>query len=140
MCIAARDIDGDGMAEVAIGAQWNPGETSDPDKSGGVFYLIPPADRTQKWESVKLHHEPTVHRMHWVPAPSSEWEFIVKPLHGRGNKNDAGKGSKVFAYGMPANPKDPWPRTVLDESMVTPWWSRNCLASRPIRSWPVGAR
>src|SRR3954468_17016178 len=29
VCIAARDINGDGKVEVAVGAQWNPGETSD---------------------------------------------------------------------------------------------------------------
>ena len=30
VCIAARDITGDGKVEVAVGAQWNPGETNDP--------------------------------------------------------------------------------------------------------------
>ena len=30
VCIAARDIDGDGKVEVAVGANWNPGETNDP--------------------------------------------------------------------------------------------------------------
>src|SRR3954464_8801239 len=34
VCIAARDIDGDGKVEIAVGAQWNPGETSDTLKSG----------------------------------------------------------------------------------------------------------
>ncbi len=29
VCIAARDIGGDGKVEVAVGAQWNPGETGD---------------------------------------------------------------------------------------------------------------
>lgn len=115
VCIAAQDIDGDGKAEIAIGAQWNPGETSDPEKSGGVFYLMPPADRTQPWDAVKLHHEPTVHRMHWVLAPSKKWELIVKPLHGRGNKNNAGEGSKVFAYSMPANPRDPWSVSLVSD-------------------------
>lgn len=115
VCIAAQDIDGDGKAEIAIGAQWNPGETSDPEKSGGVFYLLPPADRTQKWEPVRLHHEPTVHRMHWVKAPSGKWELIVKPLHGRGNKNNEGTGSKVFAYSMPANPRDPWSTSLVSD-------------------------
>lgn len=115
VCIAARDIDGDGKAEVAIGAQWNPGETTDPDKSGGVFYLIPPKDRTQRWEAVKLHHEPTVHRMHWVLAPSGRWDLVVKPLHGRGNRNNAGEGSKVFAYEKPANPKEPWKLSLVSE-------------------------
>ena len=67
VCVAAHDLDGDGKAEIAVGAGWNPGDTV---KSGAVFYLIPPADRTQKWEAVKLHHEPTVHRMAWVEAVS----------------------------------------------------------------------
>ena len=39
VCIAARDLDGDGQVEVAVGAQWNPGETADAEKSGAVFYL-----------------------------------------------------------------------------------------------------
>ena len=29
VCIAARDIDGDGRVEVAVGAMWNPAETKD---------------------------------------------------------------------------------------------------------------
>src|SRR5882672_9263545 len=53
VCIAATDIDGDGKAEVAVGAGWNPSDTTN---SGAVFYLVPPADRTQKWEPVKLPH------------------------------------------------------------------------------------
>ena len=115
VCIAARDIDGDGRAEVAIGGQWNPGETMDPEKSGGVFYLMPPVDRTQRWEAVKLHHEPTVHRMHWVLAPSGKWELVVKPLHGRGNRGNAGEGSKVFAYEMPGNPREPWRLSLVSD-------------------------
>jgi hypothetical protein len=45
VCIAARDINGDGKCEIAVGAEWNPGDTTG---SGAVFYLIPPADRTQR--------------------------------------------------------------------------------------------
>ncbi len=115
VCIAARDIDGDGKAEVAIGAQWNPGETVDPEKSGGVFYLIPPKDRTQRWEAVKLHHEPTVHRMQWVLSPLGKWDLVVKPLHGRGNRNNAGEGSKVFAYEKPADPRAPWKLSLVSD-------------------------
>ncbi len=115
VCIAAEDLDGDGKCEVAVGAGWNPGETSDPAKSGAVFYLQAPADRTQKWEAIRLHHEPTVHRMHWVKSPAGSWDLIVKPLHGRGNKNNAGAGSKVFAYARPANPRDPWALTLVSD-------------------------
>ncbi len=34
VCIAARDIDGDGKVEVAVGTNWNPGETASEEESG----------------------------------------------------------------------------------------------------------
>jgi len=115
VCLAALDLDGDGRCELAVGAGWNPGETTDPTRSGAVFYLIPPADRTQRWEPVRLEHEPTVHRMHWVVAPGGGWELVVKPLHGRGNKNNEGAGSRVYAYARPKDPRGPWARTLVSD-------------------------
>ncbi|HEY6169004.1 MAG TPA: FG-GAP and VCBS repeat-containing protein [Verrucomicrobiae bacterium] len=112
VCIAAADINGDGKCEVAVGAEWNPGDTVN---SGAVFYLIAPKDRTQKWEPVKLHHEPTVHRMHWIKNPAGKFELIVKPLHGRGNKNNEGAGGHVLAYTMPADPKQEWKTTIVSD-------------------------
>ena len=114
VCIAARDIDGDGKAEVAVGAGWNPGDTLN---SGAVFYLVPPADRTERWLPVALHHEPTVHRMRWVQGAAGRYQLVVAPLHGRGNKGGEGAGVKVLAYQMPADPKQPWTTQVLDESL-----------------------
>ncbi len=115
VCIAAQDIDGDGKCEVAIGAEWNPGDT---EKSGAVFYLIAPADRTQKWEPVKFPSvEPTTHRMKWVQLGEKEWGLVVLPLHGRGNKNGEGAPVKVLLYRKPADVKAEWPNEVLDESM-----------------------
>jgi hypothetical protein len=63
VCVAAADVDGDGKAEIAVGAGWNPGDTQN---SGALFFLKPPADRTQRWTPVKLAHEPTMHRIRWV--------------------------------------------------------------------------
>lgn len=117
VCIAARDIDGDGKVEVAVGAQWNPGETSDTAKSGSVHYLIRPDDPTERWTSVKLHHEPTVHRMRWAKAAEGNYHLIVLPLHGQGNKGGEGKGVKVIAYEMPEDPTQEWPHWVIDQSM-----------------------
>jgi hypothetical protein len=116
VCIAAQDIDGDGKCEIAVGAGWNPGDTLN---SGAVFYLVPPADRTQKWEPVTLPHEPTVHRMRWVTAASGKAGLVMVPLHGRGNKPGTGEGDgvKLLGYKTPANPKDPWTTEVLDDSM-----------------------
>jgi hypothetical protein len=115
VCLAALDLDGDGRCELAVGAGWNPSETTDPSRSGAVFYLIPPADRTQRWAPVRLEHEPTVHRMHWVVAPGGGWELVVKPLHGRGNKNHEGAGSRVYAYAWPKDPRGPWTRTLVSD-------------------------
>jgi hypothetical protein len=119
VCIAARDIDGDGKCEIAVGAEWNPGDTVN---SGAVFYLIPPADRTQKWEAVKLPAEPTTHRMKWVRRGDNadgkpRYDLVVVPLHGRGNKNGEGTGVKVLAYQMPKNPKDEWKTEVVCDDM-----------------------
>src|SRR2546423_7320448 len=93
VCIAARDIDGDGKAEIAVGAGWNPSDTLN---SGAVFYLIPPKDRTQKWEPVELPHEPTVHRMKWMRNDSGRFQLLVAPLHGRGNKDGVGAGVRIL--------------------------------------------
>lgn len=115
VCIAARDIDGDGKAEIAVGAQWNPGETTDEEKSGAVFYLIPPKDRTEKWTPVKLKNEPTVHRMEWFKTSAGGYDLVVAPLHGRGNKGGEGKGARIMGHQMPKDPNGDWRRYVIEE-------------------------
>jgi hypothetical protein len=117
VCIAARDIDGDGKVEVAVGAQWNPGETSDTAKSGSVHYLIRPSDPTKQWTPVKLYHEPTIHRMRWVKAGDNNFDLIVLPLHGKGNKNGEGVPVNVLAFDVPKDPRTTWKHTVIDQSM-----------------------
>ena len=114
VCIAARDIDGDGKCEIAVGAGWNPGDT---ENSGAVIYLVPPADRKQRWEPVKLTHEPTTHRMKWVRNRAGRHDLVVVPLHGRGNKNGEGAPVKVLAYHMPADPHQTWNTSVVNDAM-----------------------
>lgn len=98
VCVAAADLDGDGKVEIAAGAQWNPGETSDLAQSGAVFYLVRPAEAVAPWKPVALPHDPTTHRMRWVPAPQGH-ELVVLPLHGIGNKDGAGENTvKVRAH------------------------------------------
>lgn len=111
VCIAARDLDGDGKSEVAAGAGWNPGDTVG---SGSVHYLLPPANRLEKWAPIKLHHEPTVHRMRWAKDAAGRLDLIVSPLHGRGNKNGEGEGIKLLLYRRPADPAQPWTTELLD--------------------------
>lgn len=117
VCIAARDLDGDGRVEVAVGAGWNPAETSDSTKSGAVFYLIRPQDPTQRWEPVRLPHEVTTHRMRWAKVGDSQYQLVVVPLHGLGNKNGEGRGVRIWGYEFPADPKGVWKRHLVDSTM-----------------------
>lgn len=114
VCITARDINGDGKAEIAVGGQWNFRETR---KDGAVFYLIPPKDRTQPWEPVELYHEPNVHRMHWIKNPDGQYSLIVKPLRGRGSVEGVGPGIRVLEYFVPKHPKDQWRYEVVCDFM-----------------------
>jgi hypothetical protein len=109
VCVTARDLDGDGKCEIAVGAQWNPAETKDETKSGSVHFLIRPQDPTQLWKAVELYHEPTIHRMRWVKSSNGSYYLAVLPLHGKENK--AGEGVPVnmllFKYPELINKSNP---------------------------------
>jgi len=114
VCVTARDIDGDGKAEIAVGAQWNPGDTVN---SGAVFYLQPTKNRKGNWTPVKLHHEPTTHRMHWLKNANGGFDLVVKPLYGKGNRGGRGVGMKVLAYHMPKGGKGEWKTALVSDFM-----------------------
>lgn len=116
VCIAAQDIDGDGRCEIAVGAGWNPGDTLN---SGAVFYLVAPEDRTQRWEAVRLPHEPTVHRMRWMKNATGSYDLLVVPLHGRGNSPATGEGNgvRILAYKKPADPRAEWTTELWNDAM-----------------------
>ena len=117
VCLAARDIDGDGQVEVAVGAQWNPGETSDDAVSGSVHYLVRPDDPTTPWEPIQLHHEPTVHRMRWIRIDDQRHQLIVVPLHGRDNVRGSGEGVRILAYSPPVDPRQEWSTQLVDDTL-----------------------
>lgn len=116
VCIAARDVTGDGLVEVAVGANWNPGETSDTSKSGALFYLERPDDPTSMWSSVVIgSHDPTTHRMQWVKS-GDRFSLVVLPLHGRDNEGGRGTPVRIMSY-TPKNDFSDWSPKVIDESM-----------------------
>ena len=118
VCLAARDLDGDGKVEIAVGSQWNPGETSDEKISGSVHFLLRPEDPTKLWGAVPLPHEPTTHRMRWVKIPTGKYQLVVLPLHGRGNKKGEGAGVKVLGYEYPENPTSgKWLTETISDSL-----------------------
>ena len=117
VCIAVRDIDGDGKVEVAAGAQWNPSETMNNKQSGAVFYLSPPADRTQLWTPVRLHHEVTIHRMQWLKKADGAFQLAVLPLHGEGNAGGEGAGVKLIAFDVPEKRDGIWGYDLVETGM-----------------------
>ena len=111
VCLTARDLDQDGRAELALGGEWNPADTL---TSGAVFFLYPDQSRNPNWSNHSLPHEPTTHRMHWVKGKNGKFLLMVKPLHGRGNKNNKGVPLKVIAYEFPAgDPKEKWKTSIV---------------------------
>ena len=76
--ITARDLDGDGKVEVAVGTNWNPGETVSEEKSGGVWFV----GSQGRIARIKLPHEPTTHRIGWARGKTG-YSLVVIPLHGR---------------------------------------------------------
>ena len=115
VCVAAHDIDGDGRAELAIGAGWNPTDTQG---SGSVHYLRAGSDRTAPWTPIQLPHEPTVHRARWLLAPNDAWELLVAPLHGRGNRAGRGAGVRLLAYRPFLDaPEQPWKTGLVDDTL-----------------------
>ncbi len=114
VCIAARDINGDGKAEIAVGGQWNFLETN---KDGAVFYLVPPKDRSQAWSPVQLPNDPSVHRMHWILGPDGSYSLVVKPLRGKGTIDGIGPGLRVLEYIMPQDPTGEWTLSVINQDL-----------------------
>lgn len=129
VCITARDIDGDGKVEVAVGGNWNPGETTDPSKSGAIFYLVRPQNPTQKWEAIQIKpHEPTVHRMRWVKAIEGIYRLVVLPLHGVANKDGEGEAVRLQVITPPKDPREQWKSLFIDTELhathnLEPVWS-----------------
>lgn len=117
VCITARDLDGDGKCEIAVGGQWNFLETM---KDGAVFYLVAPEDRTQAWTPVPLPRDPSTHRMHWVKgAGENDFTLVVKPLRGMGSIDGEGRGIRILEYFPPDDPTqaDEWKRRVVGDQL-----------------------
>ncbi|MFT6864100.1 MAG: hypothetical protein ACJAVK_002662 [Akkermansiaceae bacterium] len=101
VCLCAKDITGDGKAEIAVGAEWNPGDTKN---SGAVFAVGQSADCFARQDTKTLHREPTVHRMHWVGEKGGKNFLAVLPLHGPGNVAGEGEGINFLGY----RPEEDW--------------------------------
>lgn len=117
VCLALHDIDRDGRLDVALGASWQPTNTS----GGGTLHWVRQGAPGAAWELHSIAEEPTLHRIRWADVDGDGTrELVVVPLHGRGTKGPdwEGQGARILIFTPPANPaSDPWPVEVADDTL-----------------------
>src|SRR5947209_3110483 len=80
VCLDVLDIDGDGKLDLALGAGWNPPNTTDP---GTIQWLKQPANINEPWKLYPIGEEPSVHRMRFVDFGGGHRALFVAPLQGQ---------------------------------------------------------
>lgn len=119
VCIAPHDIDGDGRLDVALGASWQPTNTT----GGGTLHWVRQAEPNadMPWQLRSIGEEPTLHRIRWADVDGDRaLELIVTPLHGRGTKGPdwQGPGARILVFRPPADPTiGAWSSEVADDSL-----------------------
>ena len=118
VCLAPHDIDRDGRLDVALGASWQPTNTT----SGGTLHWVKqggtPAEPA--WTLYSISEEPTLHRIRWADVDGDKTlELVVAPLHGRGTKGPEweGQGARVLVFKPPTKPADAWESEVADDTL-----------------------
>ncbi len=81
VCFAPHDVDGDGLLDLALGADWQPNNT---DSGGSIGWLHQQPAGT--WTYHPLTSEPTTHRMHWLELSKGVTSLVVAPLKGPGSR------------------------------------------------------
>ena len=81
VCFAPHDVDGDGLLDLALGADWQPNNS---DTGGSIGWLHQKPAGT--WTYRELTSEPTTHRMHWIELSPGKPSLVVAPLKGPGSR------------------------------------------------------
>ncbi len=116
VCFAPHDIDGDGLVDFALGADWQPGNS---DSGGTIGWLQ--HTQTGPWLYHPITSEPTTHRMNWIALGKAQTpSLVVAPLKGRGTRPPGfdQTGVRLLAFDPPTDPTQPnWKHRVLTDQL-----------------------
>jgi len=118
--IAAYDIDGDGLIDFALAADWKPFNT----KSGGTLqWLKRGKTLDEPWTVHPIAEDiPTIHRIRFVKMSNDlKPRLLIAPLMGRGSsaeKNWSETPVEIKQFEIPVNPvRDRWVIEHFDRSL-----------------------
>jgi aldos-2-ulose dehydratase/isomerase family protein len=113
VCLAVRDLDGDGKQDVVLGADWQPNNTR---TGGSLQWLRQGKTPDDEWTVHKIAESiPTLHRVHFLDAA-----LVVVPLKGERSTPDRGWAVvpvRMLAYDVPADPTGKWEPRVLNDQL-----------------------
>lgn len=118
VCFAPTDIDGDGLVDFAIGADWQFNNT----RGGATLQWATRGGKEEgAWKVFRLPADPTLHRINFADVIGDEKpELIVAPLKGRNTDGPefAENGIRLMALSIPADPaNEPWPQTLITDKL-----------------------
>ncbi len=116
VCMAFADLTGDGLPELAAGADWQFDNTTG---GGSLHVLVRGEDVRQPWTSAHLLDEPSIHRIRWADTDGDgQPELFVAPLKGRATTDPDFRETGVRLLRL-LPPKDllttPWPMEVATQ-------------------------
>lgn len=115
---APHDIDGDGDIDLVLISQFS---LSDSTGGGLVQWFENPGNprEQQQWQAHRIDAIPTAHRVRWADVQGDgRLELVILPIIGVGaTAPDYAVGARLTAYAVPANPRGPWPRVILSDTL-----------------------
>src|SRR5579871_1870237 len=111
--LAAYDIDGDGIPELAFENGFAMQQAKSP---GYVWLLAHQGDPREPWKTYKIDQFPTSHHIAWADIDGDgKKELINAPLIGETNAAPGYEGkTPLFFYRVPKDWSGPWKREVID--------------------------
>jgi len=117
--LAVHDVDGDGQLDVVLASEF---DMSRSDTGGAVTWHRRGPDLEQEWAMVRIHAEPTAHRVRWADADGDgRKELITVPIVGTGAQPPeyGHPPVRILCHRVPTDPVGAfWPEQVVTEALT----------------------